>query len=190
MPIESSYWIKFHVNYLINPKFMKLPIETKWHFIGMYLLAKVSDAGGWIIANDQPSTISDIAFALHESDENISTSMSLLINDKFIITESDIYIINHFAEMQGNNTVGDWADKKREQTKIRVQNHRVRVREEKEQEEEKNKNKSQEKEEEKEGNAYSNALHNGNDEHSSEENDDSHYTDTVEDSDHEDEVPF
>jgi hypothetical protein len=152
--IKDSYWIRLHTAYLDDAKFMQLPNEAKWHFIGMYLLAKKADAGGIVASNNNFLEIPDIAYLLHDSESAVAESVSLLLKYKFLMTEDDMLEIVGFDENQEHTQIGEIADKKRMQTRIRVQRHRERIKsEEIEKDKKKEEDKSKEKEIEKEGNA-------------------------------------
>jgi len=151
---NNAFWIRVHTSYLDDPVFIRLPNETKWHFFAMYLLAKKGDAGGLLAANNKTLSIDDISFLLHDDPEAISNSISLLLKNNFLILDGSDYAINDYEEDQKNTQKGNEADKIREQTRIRVQNHRERIKKQNQEKENKRIEKNRE-----EGNALHSVTH-------------------------------
>jgi hypothetical protein len=124
---------------------MQLPDVTKWHFIGMNLLACKVDAGGWLNYSNE-----DIAYLLRTEIEQLELSLSLLLKSKFIVLTDDVYSISDYSENQDYTQIGTSADAKREATRKRVEKHRSKIKEKKNKDKEEEIEKKTEKEEDKE----------------------------------------
>jgi dGTP triphosphohydrolase len=131
MATKNTYWLKVYTGLLDNPKFMRLSNETKWHYIALYLLAKKSEAGGWLIFDDDILSIDDIAFQLHDSADSLESSINLLVDQKFLyFTDDDILAIVNYEEQQQNDKDSEYAQRTRELTNKRVAKHRAKVKKE------------------------------------------------------------
>src|SRR5690606_26006413 len=65
-------WLKFRTNLLDTPKFIRLSDQAKAVYFETYLLAGKSDAGGLIVAADNPIGIEDIALLLHRQPDALT----------------------------------------------------------------------------------------------------------------------
>jgi DNA-binding transcriptional regulator YhcF (GntR family) len=161
MATKNSYWIKLYTGVLDNPKFMQLPDNTKWHYIGLYLMAKNSDAGGWLVCDKQILTVDDIAYQLHTAKATVNSSIEKLKKLKMVHLEEDsIITITEFEEQQITDRDSDFAKRVREQTRVRTAKSRAKVANTRviQEQEEYNSNTREREREREEGSATSNAT--------------------------------
>jgi hypothetical protein len=163
----NDFWIMLPIGYLDDVDFQQLPNETKWHYVALYLLAKKADAGGLLASYDKRLDAKGIAWRLNERLEDIEKSISLLLEHNFLTLDGPYLEITNYEKEQQSKVLGESAEKKREQNRLRVQKCRNKI---KNLETENNKQKDKqnmetekeiEKETETEGehyNHYSNAL--------------------------------
>jgi hypothetical protein len=93
-------WLRLPKTYLEDVKFLKLPDNTKWHYLGMYLLAGVSQCGGLITQANQPMLDEDIAFALRTDYDSLKKSLELLMSDRvgLVSKQDDCYLIVRYMD--------------------------------------------------------------------------------------------
>lgn len=120
---RAYYYIKLYTNYLSNAKFIKLSNETKWIYIGLYLLAQECDKGGLLIQDDNVLTEEDISVLLYTNEDVIKKSIESLKEFGFLTMCNDSFAISekYFLEEQGPTGFGEraelnrkkWAEEKR-----------------------------------------------------------------------------
>ena len=125
----NNFWIMLPIGYLDDIDFQMLPDETKWHYIAMYLLAKKADAGGLLASNDKPLDAKGIAYLLKEDVNHISKSIDILLESNFLFLENDYLEITNYEEEQQSKLLGEKAEQRKEQNKLRVQKCRSKIKE-------------------------------------------------------------
>ena len=129
MDKRSYYWIKLDTAYLSNSKFLMLPINTRYHYIALYLLACEGDSGGVLVQNEEVMSVKEMALLLHEEENILLESITKLVQAGLIVIEDDgAYTINRFMEDQGKVSFGAEEDKKKKQWRERQAKHRNKVR--------------------------------------------------------------
>jgi len=130
MATKNTYWIKLYTGLLDNPKFMRLSDEAKWHYTALYLLAKKAEAGGWIIFDKNILAVEDIAFSIHTDFEKLENSVNELIKAGFVVFEGDgknVLSIVDYEEQQQNDANTEYAEKVRENARLRKQKSRAKI---------------------------------------------------------------
>ena len=129
MDKRSYYWIKLHTAYLSNSKFLMLPISAKFHYIALYLLACEGDSGGVLVQNGEVLSVKEMAFLLHEDENNVKKSIEELVEVGLVQDAGDgVYIISRFLEDQGKASFGAEEDKKKREWRDRQARHRNKAR--------------------------------------------------------------
>jgi hypothetical protein len=128
----SEFWIRLSVGYLEDIDFQQLPNETKWHYIAMYLLAKKSDAGGLLAANNKPLDAKGIAWLLNDNVESISKSIKLLSNINFLSIDKSYLDITNYDDEQSITIKGKESEDRKEKDRIRQEKHRNKIKKTKE----------------------------------------------------------
>ena len=142
-------WIKIERNYLTDSKFMRLPDATKWHYLGLYLLAGESDAGGSLYKNGENLGLDDICFSLRCDVEDLQKSLDLLFKAGLVSFDDGISVVR-FMDEQGPDGSTDKQIADREKWKARQQRKRNKDLNKEENKEEQKKEKEENKEQEKE----------------------------------------
>ena len=111
----SFYFIKLYTKYLTNIKFNKLPLDTRYVFVGMYLIAQTCDMSGLLIQDGNVLLDDDIAMLLFADKNTVKKSIKELISSKFIVEENGGYGIDSdiYIEEQGSVGFGEKGDKAR-----------------------------------------------------------------------------
>lgn len=115
-------WLKFRTNLLDTPKFIRLSDQAKAVYFETYLLAGKSDAGGLIVAADNPIGIEDIALLLHRQPDAVSEGLAELQAAGLVSVEAGRVTVCNFTKEQGPAH----ADM-REQWKARQSKRRERI---------------------------------------------------------------
>jgi len=103
-PRDSSKgynWIKIRTNLIDDPKYMRLSDVAKVTFFEAYLLAGKSDAGGLILAGDDPAMVHDLAWILRRSEADLQTALDELQRAGFVNLDDDQVTVCKFANEQG-----------------------------------------------------------------------------------------
>jgi hypothetical protein len=128
MDKRSYYWIKLHTAYLSNSKFLMLSTSAKYHYIVLYLLSCEGDSGGVLVQNEEVLSVNEMAFLLHEDENNLKKSIEELVKVGLILDDGNgVYTISRFLEDQGKVSFGAEEDKKKQQWRIRQARHRNKV---------------------------------------------------------------
>lgn len=73
---SSGYaWLKVRTDLVDDPKYYRLPDLAKLLYFEVYLLAGKSDAGGLILAGDDPATVEDIAYLLRRDIDELKNAL-------------------------------------------------------------------------------------------------------------------
>ena len=70
-------------------------------YFEVYILAGKSDAGGLILAGDDPATIQDIAYLLRRSADQVNECLTNLVNCGLVELDDDQVTVCRFAGEQG-----------------------------------------------------------------------------------------
>jgi len=150
-PRDSSKgynWIKIRTNLIDDPKYMRLSDVAKVTFFEAYLLAGKSDAGGLILAGDDPAMVHDLAWILRRSEADLQNILDELQRAGFVNLDDDQVTVCKFANEQGPD-----ASAKRKQWALRQAKRRALAKGETwiepDQDPEQNQNQEPEKEKEK-----------------------------------------
>jgi len=122
-PRDSSKgynWIKIRTNLIDDPKYMRLSDVAKVTFFEAYLLAGKSDAGGLILAGDDPAMVHDLAWILRRSEADLQTALDELQRAGFVNLDDDQVAVCKFANEQGPD-----ASEKRKQWALRQAKRRA-----------------------------------------------------------------
>ena len=94
-------WIKIRTNLIDDPKYMRLSDVAKVTFFEAYLLAGKSDAGGLILAGDDPAMVHDLAWILRRSEADLQNILDELQRAGFVNLDDDQVTVCKFANEQG-----------------------------------------------------------------------------------------
>lgn len=94
-------WIKIRTSLLDDPKYMRLSDLAKVMFFELYLLAGKSDAGGLILAGDDPAMVHDLAWILRRSEADLQNILDELQRAGFVNLDDDQVTVCKFANEQG-----------------------------------------------------------------------------------------
>ena len=122
-PRDSSKgynWIKIRTNLIDDPKYMRLSDVAKVTFFEAYLLAGKSDAGGLILAGDDPAMVHDLAWILRRSEADLQNILDELQRAGFVNLDDDQVTVCKFANEQGPD-----ASEKRKQWALRQAKRRA-----------------------------------------------------------------
>lgn len=122
-PRDSSKgynWIKIRTNLIDDPKYMRLSDVAKVTFFEAYLLAGKSDAGGLILAGDDPAMVHDLAWILRRSEADLQNILDELQRAGFVNLDDDQVTVCKFANEQGPD-----ASAKRKQWALRQAKRRA-----------------------------------------------------------------
>lgn len=129
MDKRSYYWIKLHTAYLSNSKFLMLSTSAKYHYIVLYLLSCEGDSGGVLVQNEEVLSVKEMAFLLHEDENNLKKSIEELVKVGLILDDGNgVYTISRFLEDQGKVSFGAEEDKKKQDWRQRQAKHRNKAR--------------------------------------------------------------
>lgn len=99
---SSGYaWLKVRTDLVDDPKYYRLPDLAKLLYFEVYILAGKSDAGGLILAGDDPATVQDIAYLLRRPADQVSDCLSHLVNCGLVDLDGDRVTVCRFAGEQG-----------------------------------------------------------------------------------------
>lgn len=148
--VSKGYnWIKVRTSLIDDPKYMRLSDLAKVTFFEAYMLAGKSDAGGLILAGDDPAMVHDLAWILRRSDAELQNILDELQRAGFVNLDDDQVTVCKFANEQGPD-----ASEKRKQWALRQAKRRALAKGEvwiePEVDAEQNQNQDQEPEKEKE----------------------------------------
>ena len=99
--VKGYNWIKTRTNLLDDPKYMRLSDLAKVTYFEAYLLAGKSDAGGLILAGDEPATVHDVAWILRRSEPDLQTALDELQRAGLVDLDDDQVTVCRFASEQG-----------------------------------------------------------------------------------------
>lgn len=119
--VSKGYnWIKIRTSLIDDPKYMRLSDVAKVTFFEAYLLAGKSDAGGLILAGDDPAMIHDLAWILRRSDADLQNILDELQRAGLVNLDDDQVTVCKFANEQGPD-----ASEKRKQWALRQAKRRA-----------------------------------------------------------------
>ena len=100
--VSKGYnWIKIRTSLIDDPKYMRLSDLAKVTFYEVYLLAGKSDAGGLILAGDDPAMVHDLAWILRRSEADLQNILDELQRAGFVNLDDDQVTVCKFANEQG-----------------------------------------------------------------------------------------
>lgn len=94
-------WLKVRTDLVDDPKYYRLPDLARLLYFEVYILAGKSDAGGLILAGDDPATVQDIAYLLRRSADQVSECLTNLVNCGLVELDDDQVTVCRFAGEQG-----------------------------------------------------------------------------------------
>jgi hypothetical protein len=100
MATKNSYWLKLSVGLLDDPIYLDLAKETQLLFIKLYLLAKKEERGGAIGFDGKVLTVKQIAYQLHESEDDLIKALTELVKTDYMHSDESTYFITHYEEEQ------------------------------------------------------------------------------------------
>lgn len=118
-------WLQIRVSLLDDPKYMQLPDQAKALYFEVYLLAGRSDAGGLILAGDDPANVTDIAWTLRRNDDDTRKALDQLQSAGLVDLTDDQVTVCRFGSEQGPSQADkrqEWAmrqQKKRDRAKAK-----------------------------------------------------------------------
>lgn len=119
--VSKGYnWIKIRTSLIDDPKYMRLSDLAKVTFFEVYLLAGKSDAGGLILAGDDPVMVQDVAWILRKADADVQNALDELQRAGFVNLDDDQVAVCKFANEQGPD-----ASEKRKQWALRQAKRRA-----------------------------------------------------------------
>lgn len=119
--VSKGYnWIKIRTSLIDDPKYMRLSDLAKVTFYEVYLLAGKSDAGGLILAGDDPVMVQDLAWILRKADADVQNALDELQRAGFVNLDDDQVAVCKFANEQGPD-----ASEKRKQWALRQAKRRA-----------------------------------------------------------------
>jgi hypothetical protein len=130
--LPNYRWIKFALNHLNDPAFMRISLLTKGVYFLLYLVAGEADAEGLLCSHRKIYDIDDLAWKLREDIKAVQTGIDELTEAGLIVDDDPGFKIANFLEEQGP---GD--NEQREAWRLRQQKHRARARKEPEQDSDK-----------------------------------------------------
>ena len=122
--VSKGYnWIKVRTSLIDDPKYMRLSDLAKVTFFEVYMLAGKSDAGGLVLAGDDPAMVHDLAWILRRSDADLQGILDELQRAGFVNLDDDQVTVCKFANEQGPD-----ASEKRRQWALRQSKRRALAR--------------------------------------------------------------
>lgn len=94
-------WLKFRTGLIDDPKYLRLTDQAKVLYFEVYLLAGKSDAGGLVLAGDDPASLDDIAFILRKPLDAIQKGLADLDKCKLLDLSNDQVMVCNFGREQG-----------------------------------------------------------------------------------------
>lgn len=105
-------WIKIRTNLVDDPRYMRLSDSAKVAYFEAYVLAGKSDAGGQVLAGDNPASIQDLAWLLRRSDADVQKALAELQGAGLVDLQGNQVTICRFKNEQGpaqKDKRKDWA---------------------------------------------------------------------------------
>jgi len=99
--IAGYKWLKFRTNLLDDPRFGRLTDLAKALYFDVYLLAGKSDAGGLVLAGDEPASADEIAYILRRPVDVVQAGLAELQAGKFVDLDAGTVTVCGFASEQG-----------------------------------------------------------------------------------------
>ena len=100
--VSAGYrWLKFRTNLLDDPRFSRLSDTAKALYFEVYLLAGKSDAGGLVLAGDEPASADDIAYILRRPGDEVRAGLAELQTNGFVDLDAGTVTVCGFASEQG-----------------------------------------------------------------------------------------
>lgn len=112
-------WLKIRTSLPDDPKYMRLSDLAKVTYFEAYIWAGRSDAGGLILAGDNPAKIDDLAWILRRTIDELQSGLDELESAGLVDLDDGHTIIARFANEQGPSMTD-----KREQWALRQRNKR------------------------------------------------------------------
>mgnify|MGYP000856273258 CR=1 FL=1 len=99
--IAGYKWLKFRTNLLDNPRFGRLTDLAKALYFEVYLLAGKSDAGGLVLAGDEPASADEVAYILRRPVDAVQAGLTELQASGFVELDAGTVTVCRFASEQG-----------------------------------------------------------------------------------------
>jgi hypothetical protein len=122
MATDNSYWIKFYLNLIDDPKFARLTDTAKAVYFELYILAGRSDAGGLITAGENSASPRDIAWQLRRGEDLVNIGLSDLEAVGLISIADNEITVTRYADEQGPAHT-----ERKEQWRTRQERHREKA---------------------------------------------------------------
>jgi len=91
-------WLKFRTDLLDEPRYCKLSDLAKALYFEVYLLAGRSDAGGLVLASDEPASIDDIAYILRRSADAVTAGIAELQASRLVDLDGGVTVYRFTSE--------------------------------------------------------------------------------------------
>ena len=99
--IAGYKWLKFRTNLLDDPRFGRLTDLAKALYFDVYLLAGKSDAGGLVLAGDEPASADEVAYILRRTVDAVQAGLTELQASGFVELDAGTVTVCRFAGEQG-----------------------------------------------------------------------------------------
>jgi hypothetical protein len=97
--IGAGYpWLKFRTDLLDEPRYCKLSDLAKVLYFEVYLLAGKGDAGGLVLASDEPASVDDIAFILRRSADTVTAGLAELQASRLVDLNGGVTVCRFTSE--------------------------------------------------------------------------------------------
>lgn len=95
-------WLKMYTAWLDDPRFSRLSDTAKALYFEVYLLAGKSDAGGLVLAGDEPASIDDISYLLRRPGDEVWAGLAELQTNGFVDLDAESSVaVRRFVKEQG-----------------------------------------------------------------------------------------
>jgi len=95
-------WLKMYTAWLDDPRFSRLSDTAKALYFEVYLLAGKSDAGGLVLAGDEPASIDDISYLLRRPGDEVRAGLAELQTNGFVDLDAESSVaVRRFVKEQG-----------------------------------------------------------------------------------------
>jgi hypothetical protein len=139
--LPSYPWMKFYVDWLENPAFMRLSPGAVGTFTRLYLLAGKADANGLIGRADTVYSLDDLEFTTRTTAQELTRHLEELSKARLMTAEDDGWRVVNFPDEQGPSD-----EVERAKWRERQARHRAKIKNEPAQELERETEREKEKE--------------------------------------------
>jgi hypothetical protein len=100
--VSAGYrWLQFRTGLLDEPRFGRLTDLAKALYFEVYLLAGKGDAGGLVLAGDEPASADEIAYILRRTVDAVQAGLTELQASGFVELDAGTVTVCRFAGEQG-----------------------------------------------------------------------------------------